>query len=147
MTNLFAPLPRPVLSSTSTAHLQASGHNPAIPGSDSSYEITARYSLPDHTAYYYHTLVPRNLDSQDTLMFIFKMSRECTAGLWRQYMATRRQQISAAIGLEMNVPEGIDWELFVDDVLVDGERRSSKLMKWLEMREKVWGLNECILGS
>lgn len=37
-------------------------------------------------------------------------------------MAIRRQIFLVAIGLEMDFPEGVGWELIVDeDALVDGE--------------------------
>ncbi len=71
------------------------------------------------------------------------MAKARAEEVWKSYLACRRRQILAALGLKTNVPNGVAWELVVEEkVLANRERMWGEVTAGVKLSGKVMGLRE-----
>ncbi|PMD23735.1 hypothetical protein NA56DRAFT_701135 [Hyaloscypha hepaticicola] len=82
-----------------------------------------------------------------TLVVFLGMTKARAKEVWKPYLACRRRQIIAALGLKTNVPNGVAWELIVAEKdLANREGRWGEVTAGVKSSGKVMGLREWVLG-
>jgi hypothetical protein len=88
-----------------------------------------------------------DLESISTLVLFFGMTKARAEEVWEPYLVCRRLQILAALGLKMNVPNGVVWELVVEEKdLANREGMWGEVTAGVKWSGKVMGLREWVLG-
>jgi hypothetical protein len=82
-----------------------------------------------------------------TLVVFLGMTKARAKEVWKPYLACRRRQIIAALGLKTNVPNGVAWELVVAEKdLANREGMWGEVTAGVKSSGKVMGLREWVLG-
>jgi len=88
-----------------------------------------------------------DLASISTLVLFFGMTKARAEEVWKPYLVCRRRQILAALGLKMNVPNGVVWGLVLEEKdLANREGMWGEVTAGVKWGGKVMGLREWVLG-
>jgi hypothetical protein len=88
-----------------------------------------------------------DLESISTLVVFLGMTKARAEKVWKSYLTCRRRQIFAALGLKMNVPNCVAWEVVVEEKdLANREGMWREVTAGVKLSGKVMGLREWVLG-